>query len=148
MIRPATIDDIPRILELGAMLHASSSYNRMAFVPAKAGAFLQALMAGDGGVVFVAEVDGVVVGGMAGGIVDQWFSDDLIAYDFSIFVEPRRRNGVIAIRLMTAFEEWARLQGAKQIHMGIGTDLNVEGTGRLYEHMGFRLFGPLYMKEI
>lgn len=147
MIRPATTADIPRIIELGTLLHATSSYSKMAFVPAKAAAFMQALMERDG-VVFVAEIDGVVVGGMAGGVVDQWFSDELIAYDFSIFVEPRRRNGLIAIKLMRAFEEWARIKGAKQIHMGIGTDINVEGTSRLYEHMGFRHFGPLFMKEL
>ena len=147
MIRSATAADIPRIIELGTLLHATSSYSKMAFVPAKAAAFMQALMERDG-VVFVAEIDGVVVGGMAGGVVDQWFSDELIAYDFSIFVEPRRRNGLIAIKLMRAFEEWARIKGAKQIHMGIGTDINVEGTSRLYEHMGFRHFGPLFMKEL
>ena len=147
MIRSATAADIPRIIELGTLLHATSSYSKMAFVPAKAAAFMQALMERDG-VVFVAEIDGVVVGGMAGGVVDQWFSDELIAYDFSIFVEPRRRDGLIAIKLMRAFEEWARIKGAKQIHMGIGTDINVEGTSRLYEHMGFRHFGPLFMKEL
>lgn len=147
MIRPATADDIPRIIELGTLLHATSSYSKLAFVPAKAAAFMQALMERDG-VVFVAEIDGVVVGGMAGGVVDQWFSDELIAYDFSIFVEPKRRNGLIAIKLMRAFEEWARIKGAKQVHMGIGTDINVEGTSRLYEHMGFRHFGPLFVKEL
>lgn len=147
MIRPATLADLPRIIELGAMLHATSSYSRLAFVPEKAAAFLTALIEKDG-VVFVAEIDGVVVGGMAGGVVDQWFSNDLIAYDFSIFVEPKRRNGLIAMKLMLAFEEWARIKGAKQVHMGIGTDINVEGTSRLYKHMGFRHFGPLFVKDI
>ena len=96
----------------------------------------------------VAEVRGEVVGGMAGAVTEQWFSNDLIAYDYSIFVEPSRRNGVIAVRLIQTFQEWARIKGAKQIYMGIGTGVSVEGTTRLYESQGLRNIGPLLMMEI
>lgn len=147
MIRAARHSDIPRIIELGTILHATTSYATQDFDADKVGSFMSDLIAG-AGVVFVAEVDGVLVGGMAGGIVDQWFNNDLIAYDYSIFVEPGRRNGVIAMRLIRAFEEWARINGAKQIHMGIGTAVNVEGTSRLYESLGLKHFGPLHIKEL
>ncbi|WP_167365638.1 GNAT family N-acetyltransferase [Pseudomonas saponiphila] len=129
------------------MLHEISSYSSMAFSPEKSAAFLHELING-AGVVFVAEVNGEVVGGMAGGIIDQWFSDDLIAYDYSLFVEPSKRNGVVAVRLIRAFQEWAKIKGAKQIYMGIGTGVNVEGTTRLYESQGLRNVGPLLMMEI
>jgi len=72
----------------------------------------------------------------------------LIAYDYSIFVEPSKRNGVIAVRLIQTFKEWARIKGAKQIYMGIGTGVSVEGTTRLYESQGLRNIGPLLMMEI
>lgn len=147
MIRAARHSDIPRIIELGTILHATSSYSSMAFCPDKVAGFMAFLIDG-GGVVFVAEVYGVVVGGMAGGVTDQWFSNDLIAYDYSIFVEPGRRNGIIAMRLIRAFEEWARIMGAKQLHMGIGTSVNVEGTTRLYQSLGLNHYGPLLMKEL
>lgn len=148
MIRPASHADIPRIIELGTILHQTTSYVAQPFNPEKAAKFMAALIDGTAGVLFVSEIDGVVVGGMAGGIVDQWFNDDLIAYDYSIFVEPGRRNGIIAARLIRAFEEWARIKGAKQIHMGIGTDVNVAGTSRLYESLGLKHFGPLFVKEL
>jgi GNAT superfamily N-acetyltransferase len=109
---------------------------------------LHELINGQNGVVFAAEIDGVVVGGMAGGIVDQWFNDDLIAYDYSIFIEPSRRSGITAIRLVKAFEEWARIKGAKIVQLGIGTKLNVEGTSKLYQSLGFEVFAPLFQKEI
>jgi GNAT superfamily N-acetyltransferase len=147
MIRPAKHSDVPRLVELATLLHATSDYSKMSFCPDKTGAFLHELING-AGVVFVAEVGGEVVGGMAGGIVDQWFSHDLIAYDYSIFVEPSKRNGVSAIRLIQTFKEWAKIKGAKQIHMGIGTGVNVEGTTRLYESQGLRNVGPLLMMEI
>lgn len=147
MIRSAKHSDVPRLIELGTMLHQISSYSTMAFCPEKSAAFLHELINGQG-VVFVAEVNGEVVGGMAGAVIDQWFSNDLIAYDYSLFVEPTKRNGVIAIRLIQTFKEWAKLKGAKQIYMGIGTGVSVEGTTRLYESQGLRNIGPLLMMEI
>jgi len=147
MIRAATPADIPRIIELGITLHATTSYASQPYVHEKAAAFLLQLIEGEG-VVFVAVVGGETVGAMAGGIVDQWFSHDLIAYDYSIFVEPSRRNGIIALRLIKAFIEWARIKGAAQVQMGICTAVNVEAVSRLYESAGFRLAGPLYVQEL
>ncbi len=147
MIRPAKHSDVPRLIELGTLLHSTTSYSAMAFCPVKSAAFLHDLINGQG-VVFVAEVRGEVVGGMAGAVTDQWFSNDLIAYDYSLFVEPSKRNGVIAVRLIQTFKEWAKLKGAKQIYMGIGTGVSVEGTTRLYESQGLRSIGPLLMMEI
>lgn len=148
MIRAAKHSDVPRLIELGTMLHDISSYSSMPFNPEKSAAFLHELINGQNGVVFAVEIDGVIVGGMAGGIVDQWFNDDLIAYDYSIFIEPSRRSGFTAIRLINAFEEWARIKGAKIVQLGIGTKLNVEGTSKLYQSLGFEVFAPLFQKEI
>ena len=148
MIRAAKHSDVPRLIELGSMLHDISSYSTQPHNAEKSAAFLHELINGQNGVVFAAEIDGVVVGGMAGGIVDQWFNDDLIAYDYSIFIEPSRRSGITAVRLVKAFEEWARIKGAKIVQLGIGTKLNVEGTSKLYQSLGFEVFAPLFQKEI
>jgi GNAT superfamily N-acetyltransferase len=148
MIRAAKHSDVPRLIELGELLHSSTSYSAQPFNREKSAAFLGSLIDGQGGVVFVSERDGEIIGGMAGGIVDQWFNDDLIAYDYSLFVEPSKRSGFVAMRLILAFQEWARIKGAKQIHMGIGTGVNVEGTTRLYESLGLHVAGPLLMMEL
>ncbi|MNJ17906.1 hypothetical protein D3C77_121970 [compost metagenome] len=148
MIRPATHEDVPRLIELGVVLHSTTSYASLGFNHAKAAGFLHSLIDGQSGVVFVSDHDGVIVGGMAGGLTDQWFNDDLIAYDYSLFVEPGKRQGIVAARLIAAFQAWARIKGAKQIYMGIGTGVNVEGTTRLYEHMGLRVAGPLLVQEL
>lgn len=147
MIRAATPADIPRIIEMGITMHAKTSYSRFVYDHGKAATFLQEQIAGDG-VVFVAEVDGQVIGAMVGSIVDQWFNDDLIAYEYGVYVEPSRRNGFVALRMIRAFVEWARIKGAKQVQMGICTGVNVDGISRLYESAGFRLLGPLYAMEL
>lgn len=148
MIRPAKHSDVPRLVELATLLHAISNYSSMAFNAEKTGSFLHDLINGIGGVVFVAEVGGEVVGGVAAGITDQWFSDDLIVFDYSIFIDPSRRSGITAVRLINTLKEWGRIKGAKQLHMGIGTGLNVEGTVRLYQSCGLNHFGPLMMMEL
>lgn len=147
MIRPATNDDIPRIIELGHLLHQSSSYAGMEFDPGMAGSFIESLISGLG-VVFVAEIDGVVVGGLAGGITEQWFSSELLAFDYSFFIDPKTRSGITATKLVKAFTSWAKLRGAKHVQIGITTGINVEGTSRFYRALGFEDAGLFFNKEL
>lgn len=147
MIRPATHADIPRLVELGAIMHVTTSYKDRVYLPEKTGAFIGSLIDGLG-VMFVSEVDGVLVGGLAGAVTEQWFNNDLIAYEYCLFVEPSRRQGLIAVRLVLAFQEWARLKGAKEIHMGVTTGVNTNGTARLYARLGFKYDGPLMKMEV
>ena len=46
MIRPAKHSDVPRLIELGTLLHATSSYSTMNFCPDKSAAFLHELING------------------------------------------------------------------------------------------------------
>ncbi|MBI6848633.1 MULTISPECIES: GNAT family N-acetyltransferase [Pseudomonas syringae group] len=147
MIRPATHDDVPRLIELGTALHQTSTYAAMAFIPEKAASFLHALIDGVG-VIFVAEVGGEVVGGFAGAVTEQWFSDDLLAYDYSFFLDPKTRSGITATRLLITFIEWARIKGAKRIHIGITTGIHVSGTSDLYRSLGFTDAGLFFSKEL
>lgn len=147
MIRAATKGDVNRLVELAALLHSTSNYARGGFSPEKVRSFLGQQIDGDG-VVFVAEVGADVVGGLVGGLTDEWFSDELVAFDYSLFVDPKRRSGLLAIKLLRAFEHWARARGAVRIQMGIGTGVQVAGTSRLYESLGFEFFGPMFTKEL
>ena len=79
MIRAATKADIPRILELGLMLHATSSFRHIPFDSEKVASMMSDLMDG-AGVVFVAERDGVVVGGLAGGVTEYFFSREKLGF--------------------------------------------------------------------
>ncbi len=147
MIRSATHEDIPRLVELGAIMHATTSYSHLPYSPEKTGAFLRSLIDG-AGVMFAAEVGGTIVGGMAGAITDQWFNDDLVAFEYCLFVEPSKRQGLVAMRMVLAFQEWARIKGAKEIHMGVTTGPGSARTARLYSRLGFKFRGPLMHMEI
>ena len=147
MIRPATHDDVPRLVELGAIMHATTSFRDQPYSSERTGDFLKGLIDG-AGVMFAAEVSGQVVGGLAGAVGQQWFNNDLIAYEYCVFIEPTRRQGIIATRMILAFQEWARIKGAKQIVMGVTTGVNIEGTTRLYQSLGFEYAGPVFKMEL
>ena len=147
MIRTATHEDIPQILDLGHSLHLESIYSSMPFDERKVEALILGLIDGNG-VVFVSDVSGEITGGIAGGITEFWFCNERVAFDYSFFIHPDHRGGMTAIRLMTAFFEWARLRQAKEVHMGITTGINTEATSRFYEKMGMTKVGPLFKKGL
>lgn len=137
-IRPATLDDLPRILDLGEMLHKESPrWSRITFSRARAESTLRLLLTDPNGVIFVAERDGVVVGGIAGVTEQHWASDDLVAHEMSLFMAPDARGGMSAIRLICSLRAWAKLRGAKWLHAGTSTGLDPERTAGLYERLGF-----------
>lgn len=147
MIRPAQLADVPRIVEIGAELHTSSKYRSVAYSHPKVAALMRSLIEG-AGVVFVAERDGLVVGGIAGGVTEHWFSHDLVGFEYSFFILPEARHGLIATKLLLAMKAWCKAHGAKTLRIGITTGINVEGTARFYRHMGFADAGNLFEGEL
>lgn len=147
MIRTATIDDIPQIVELGVRLHAESSYSHISFDKEKVAGLMKMLIEKIG-VVFVADRDGEIMGGIAGAVTEEWFSREKLAFDYSFFIAPEHRGGMTAIRLMAAFEEWGKSLGAKRISMGITTGIHVDATAKMYQSLGFAYAGPLFSKEL
>lgn len=137
-IRVATLDDLPRILELGELLHRESPrWSRLSFNRAKAAHFIAHLILEANGVVFLAEQDGLVVGGIAGMSSAHWSSDDVVAQEVSFFMAPEARGNMVAVRLIAALQAWGEMRGAKWLTAGTSTGLDPERTAGLYERLGF-----------
>lgn len=148
MIRPATLDDVERLVEFGEMLHAESEYARHTYSRDKVASMMCGLIGGEYGVVFVAESGGEIIGAIAGGIDAFWFGDTLHAFDFSFYVLPDKRGGSAAFRLLLAFEHWAKAKGAVEIDIGITTGISEDKTQRFYEKMGYVQTGRLFGKAL
>lgn len=146
MIRPATEQDIPRLMELGALMHAESRFRTVEIVPAKLEQTLRAVIAQGGA--FVAEQDGVVIGGFLGVVTEYFFSHERMACDLAIFVEPDRRGGIVAAGLIRTFRTWAARQGVKHLELGVSTGVHAEQTGALFERLGLTRQGALYTEDI
>ena len=146
-VEVATPDDAPEIAALGLLLHASSSYAGIPYRSDKVEALMRSL-AGGAGVVFVVRVDGAIVGGIAGGVTEHWFSDELLGYEYSFFIRPDASNAFAAIKLVTAFRIWCKARGAKKLRMGITTGIHEHNTGEFYRLIGFKDAGNLFQLEV
>lgn len=144
MIRLAKLNDLDRIVEVGASLHAETEhFGRCRYVGEKVKAFIGALINSDDGFVMVAERDGQVVGGIVAVTVEQWFSHDKIATEISVFILPEYRGSMDALRLLKAFKAWARTKGVVYTMAGISTGIHAEKTKALYQAAGMRYVGPI-----
>lgn len=145
MIRAAAASDLPRLVELGAQMHAESPrYSRLAFDRARTAVTLAQLLESDDGFLYVAEHDGLVVGGLAGIASAHWCSHEKVATDLALFVEPAHRGGLEALRLVRTFIAWAGTRGARIVQLGVTTGIHVEQTARLYERIGLRQCGLIF----
>lgn len=144
MIRPARVEDIPAIVEKGKRLHAESSYMHVTYAPERAEALCKLLILA--GFIVVAEIDGEIVGAMLGDVYTPWYTNDLVGIEYSLYIEPERRNGLIAVKMVRAWEKWCIAMGAKQLRPGVGTgDGN---AGGLYLALGYTRVGDFFCKDI
>lgn len=142
-IRPARLDELDRLIELGEMLHKESSYASMRFSPEKARAKIAECITTGFCVVF--EREGQAQGYMGGTVAAPWFSDDLMGVEYSLYVAPQYRGGRETIRMIAAWAHWCEGEGAVQLRPGITTG-NMAAI-RLYERMGFKVQGVTLCKE-
>lgn len=105
LIRSATMQDIPRIIDLIEKLAAA--VNGLTVDRIKTGETLAGLICDPAGVVLVSGA-----GFIAGRLGDTFISRDLVAYEMGWFAEDRS-----GLRLLRAFEAWARERGAAMIAM-------------------------------
>ena len=145
MIRPATPADLSALIELGKSMHAESVYSHLPFDAAKVSTLLVQLMNGSG-CVFVAERDGRVIGGFAGGIAPHYFCDVLMAFDFALFVRKDKRGALAAAYLVEAYVDWALERGIdpRNIQLGISTGVDFERTASFYSRMAFEQVGGIF----
>lgn len=146
-VRTATLYDLPEIMAMGEALHAESPrYAMCSYNPAKVEALARQVIPAGGA--HVAEMNGKIIGMIAGFVVDRWFGDDKMASDYTFYVKPEHRKGRAALLLVRAFEGWAYLNGALDIVPGTSTMLDAEGTARFYEKLGYERSGYGFFKRI
>ena len=149
MVRNATAGDIPALIELGARMYIESRYSQNSpFDEEKCAELARSVIASPAGCVLVAEKEGGVIGWMAGGIAEQWFSHQLMAFEYGLFVAPEHRGGTAGPRLAKAFITWAKEHGAALINMGITTGVHEERTGEMYSRLGLKRSGLLNSMEV
>jgi len=143
-IRAATEADIPRMLTLGAIMHAESPrYRDFEFLPDRLAATVRQVLSMPLGFARVAVIDGQVVGGILAVAVPHYACDLVQACDIAYFVQPDVRGGTAAARLVDAYRAWAAEIGAEAT-IGINTGVQPERTARLLQALGAEQTGTVW----
>lgn len=153
-IRKATIEDIPRIVEMAQRFYPESPYPALyGDMPDTQAAGL-ALIAMNGaesiepGVMLLAEDAGEVVG-MACLCADRATFNPLvrITSELVFWIEPEHRGGMAAVRLLKAAETEAKALGIQVNRMAVLSS-SPEQASKLYERMGYTHTESYFSKRL
>ena len=97
------------------------------------------------GVVIVAEVDGKIVGSIAGMETSDWWSDKLYLADLWFFVYKEHRKSKAAIKLVRSFLEVGR-EAKVTVKLGHVYSGDLDRKDNFYERLGMAKVGSLYME--
>lgn len=123
MIRKATLEDMPLLLEMGRKFHNAAELP-FEYDPEASGAAIGGMI--EGGGVFVSER------GAIGGILGQAWSNPAHVFACELFWWSEDGHGV---GLLKAFEEWAREMCASEVRM---TSLHhLAKAGKILERLGY-----------
>ncbi len=87
-------------------------------------------------------------GFMIGAIFNPWYSKQLQAVEQLLYVHPAHRGGMLAVRLIKAFEALARDRGAAWIDVGATSGMEEERTRDLYVRLGYEPKGQSLRKKL
>lgn len=148
-VRQAIEQDINQIVLLGeALVNESPSYRLKAFSAEKVNSFLQMVISDPNYQCLVADDNGQLIGYFIGALTYEWYSDEITAFDFSIYILPNKRNGRTAIKFLTAFEQWAKSHNANYFRIGISTAINTNNISKFYQSLGFKADGLVFEKRL
>lgn len=136
MIRRATTEDIPAILQMGLAMIEESRFAEFGPDPKAIVESLEQIIDHDDVVVFVAD------GGFFIGRAYNFWWNPLYrqAQDVAMYVAPDKRGTGLAGKLVEAFKDWAA-ENADDTVIGSSTGVNKEAWARMAERAGFEVIG-------
>lgn len=145
--REARPSDLESILLLCLELHSSTDNRMFGLSPSKMRASLLSFMGHSDMQFLVAVRGGIVVGIHAGVVYSDWFTEDLRADSFLIYVGLSARGGFVGKSLVKRFERWAFARGSKSVMLGFASGGSTDRMGGLVELLGYSHRGGVYKKE-
>ena len=143
IIRKATIEDVPRLVEIGRhFLHASKYAQQIADNPEKATETLQAVVEKLGAIAVLE--NGTVQGMFAFVVFPHYFSGETFATELVWWLEPEARQPGLGLKLWEYAEKLATEMGADRMQMGAPDDK----VGRMYRMRGYKATEVCYEKRL
>ena len=144
-VRRMAEQDIEPMVEMGAAMHAESAFAPLDYSREKCRLLCRRYIEHpDANFGAVASLEGQLVGMYMGYITPYFFGNDTIATDILWYVRPEHRGSRAGMLLLSAFQDWAREQGAAEVCAGVSTAVEPEKTGAALERWGYRHVGGIY----
>jgi GNAT superfamily N-acetyltransferase len=128
-------------------MHAESSYSRLEFSEDRLREIFNQYTKKEDRILLVGLVNGEMCGLYAGYLAPYYFSRELVANDIAWFVVKERRGSRLGLRLLGAFEQWAKDNGASEVRVGYSTDINPSAFDSLMLKRGYSRVGGNYRLE-
>ena len=149
IIRQPRAEDGDALVEMGRRMHGEGAYSFLPYDAEKLRRLMLTIIKEPETYCgLVTEAGGSLVGMFGGYLTDYFFCEERLACDLLLFVEREHRGSSAALRMIRAFSRWAAERGAREVCLGVSTNINAERTGEFYERMGFARVGGLYKQRL
>jgi GNAT superfamily N-acetyltransferase len=140
-LRVATAEDLPELYDLLIAMHSGTIAGTSPIAPEILTAAIEDALAW--GVVFLAELDGKIIGSIGGIETSDWWSDEIYLADRWFFVYKDHRSSRAALMLVKSFLEVGRLAGMS-VKLGHVYSGDIDRKDNFYERLGLTKAGSLY----
>lgn len=144
MIREATCEDMPALLDIAQRFFAETEYSQFTtFSDEATQKTLEHLIEGEDGIILVLDIDGVK--GVVGGLVYPFYmSEDLTGQELFWWCEVKSEG----LSLLDAIEEAAKEKGAKTFTMMSLDNLSPERLDKIYLAKGYTRSEHTYIRSL
>ena len=151
MIRMATIEDIPNIVQCMRRFYDGSDYVKtgLNFDVDSVTRFCSSIISNDNACLIISEKNGSVVGFITG-VVSPWSLDNsqILASELGWWIDLDHRGGTDSVRLLKEYEKWAANKGASRCMMAHLENDRSTRMERFYEKVGYHKAESHYMKGL
>jgi GNAT superfamily N-acetyltransferase len=143
VIRAATFDDLPAVLDMVTDLHASTKM-ALEIDPAATMGLLRRLVGSADGLLLVAEADGAAKGFLAATVGVTPISFEQVGMELGWWAGPEAKGA--GLRLLVLYERWAKSRGCRFVRMS--TPPHNERAAQILGRRGFFVSEVAWAKAI
>jgi len=139
-IRMATLDDVPALTRMASsfILFGQHQHFGSHITPNELTDRISEVLSTGAVECFVAEMEGEIVGMLACTVIGAWFAPHiLIATELAWWMDEKARRTTLAIRMVRAYETWAKDKGVQFVTMSSLSLDNGTSVSNMLTRMGY-----------
>ena len=150
MIREATLQDLGNVFNISKRLylHSANHIRIYEWDDDTALDTLREFITSKHSTILIDEKDGDLRGFIMAQLTTPYAGISIIANDIAFFVSPEFQGGNTALRLIRAYEKWAKQAGATHIELGVSSGVDTERALSMYSYLGYAPSSVTYIKEL